>query len=381
MTEPDLFIFAGEPSGDLHGEKLLKTLLDQNPNLSVMGVGGPRMRRHNMDLVLPMEAFQVMGFVDVFLALPKLLRQFRLVKRAILESNPKKVLFIDYPGFNLRMARALRKAGYKGIICHYICPSVWAWGKKRIGLMAENLNLLLSILPFETACFTNTSLPVLYVGHPLIHTISSYHYTPIAELENKKVLGLFPGSRHKELLRNLSVQLDVAHSLKQQDPTLTIAISVAQERYRPMIEALCKEKQISAYLIPHEHTYDLMKQCHTAFATSGTVTLELALHKVPTVVTYGISKLDVFIAKNILRILLPFYCIVNIIVEEEVFPELIGPNLTKEALLKHAISLLQNQSAREACLQKCRHVRALLTEKNAHLEAAKELSALSSSTM
>lgn len=220
MNRPDLFVFAGEPSGDLHGEKVLAHLLQNNPHLIIMGVGGPKMRAHNMECILPMEAFEVMGFVDVFLALPKLIRQFHLLKRTILEKKPKKVLFIDYPGFNLRMARSLRKHGFEGKLCHYICPSVWAWGKKRIALMAKHLDLLLSILPFEKECFSSTSLPVKYVGHPLIQTIASHPHLSLPLSRKKLILGLFPGSRAKELLRNLKMQLNVAKKLLLEDPNL-----------------------------------------------------------------------------------------------------------------------------------------------------------------
>ena len=159
----DLFIFVGEKSADLHGEKILQALKQLDPALHISGVAGPRMRKVGIECILPMEDFQVMGFIDVFLALPKLVRQFYFVADQILSSNPKAVLFIDYPGFNLRMAKHLRKKGYKGKLCHYICPSVWAWGKKRIPLMAKHLDLLLTILPFEKNYFADTDLQVAYV--------------------------------------------------------------------------------------------------------------------------------------------------------------------------------------------------------------------------
>jgi lipid-A-disaccharide synthase len=210
----DLFVFAGEKSGDLHGGHLLRELFSIRPDARVCGVGGPSMREAGLSCMLPMEKFQVMGFVDVFIALPRLMRQFFAVKNYILRTQPPAVLLIDYPGFNLRLAASLRKAGFKGRICHYICPSVWAWGKKRIPQMANTLDMLFSILPFEKSYFSETSLPVHYVGHPLVAAVSNYRRRPLDDFSDGKVLALFPGSRRKELERNLFVQLSAAKKLR-----------------------------------------------------------------------------------------------------------------------------------------------------------------------
>lgn len=376
MNTPDIFLFAGETSGDLHGDEIIKALLKREPQLKLMGVGGPKMRMHPFESILDMEAFQVMGFVDVFLALPRLIRQFHLVKRAILQAQPQKVVLIDYPGFNLRLARSLRKSGFKGKICHYICPSVWAWGKKRIPLMAENLDMLLSILPFEKELFAHTKLPVHYVGNPLVNHITAHTPSPLTELGEGLVLGLFPGSRTKEIERNLPEQLYCARRLLTLAPSLKVALSVAHPKFCSRFQQLCTEAGIAPQFIPHKYAYDLMNRCHLALATSGTVTLELALHQVPTVVTYGISKLDLFIARDILRIILPFYCLVNIIANHSVFPELIGPNLTSDALFDKASLFLTSEMARTTCLKECMKIHKLLTQKDAAQVAANTILSL-----
>ena len=188
----DLFVIAGEKSGDLHGEKILKELYVRNPSLQIAGVAGPLMRSTGIDCFLPMEEFQVMGFVDVFLSLPALARKFYMIANHILKLNPSVVLTIDYPGLNLRLARHLKKKGFTGKICHFICPSVWAFSKK-IPLMATYLDHLFTILPFEKTLFANTSLKVDYVGHPLTSSISA----DLEPLKEKKLIALFPGSRKK----------------------------------------------------------------------------------------------------------------------------------------------------------------------------------------
>jgi lipid-A-disaccharide synthase len=332
----DLFVFAGEKSGDLHGEKLLQALKAQSPQLKIAGVGGPKMRSQGMQCILPTEEFQVMGFIDVLLALPKLIRQFYFIAKKIEELKPKAVLTIDYPGFNLRLVKHLRKKGYKGKCVHFICPSVWAWGKKRIPLIAANFDLLLSILPFEQELFANTPLQVSYVGHPLVYRLKNHVYKEISFIHDKKIIALFPGSRKKEIERNLPLYLDVCQELQKRHSDIRIALSVSEERYRPLIVSILQQKGWqegkNIDLIPIDYSYELMKAAYFAIAKSGTVTLELAMHRVPTVVTYGVSFLDKIIAYDILRIRLPFYCIVNIIAKKEVFSELIGPHFTFEKL-------------------------------------------------
>lgn len=375
-TSYDLFIFAGEKSGDLHGGHLLRELFASRPDAKVCGVGGPAMRRAGFRSIMDMERFQVMGFVDVFLALPRLARQFFTLKNFILRTKPKIVLLIDYPGFNLRLAAHLRKAGFQGRICHYICPSVWAWGKKRIPQMADTLDMLLSILPFEKSYFSETSLPVHYVGHPLVEAIRNRKYQDLNCLEEGLVLALFPGSRRKELERNLYMQLAAAKKLRENEPSLQIGLSVASASFLPFIQSEIARAGLSeneVKLIPSGQSYDLMQRAHLAIAKSGTVTLELALHGVPTVVTYGISPLDLFIARRVLRIDLPFYCLVNILAYEEVFVELIGPRLTLDALYHSAKTLLENPVAYADCKEKCSKVQALLGDEDAGKAAAQHM--------
>lgn len=362
----NLFIFAGEPSGDLHGEKLVRALLAKKPDLHIWGVGGPRMREAGMQSILPMEEFQVMGFIDVFLALPKLVRQFYFLRRQVLEKNPDTVLLIDYPGFNLRFAEHLRKKGYKGFLCHFICPSVWAWGKNRIPKMAKNLDILFTILPFEEKCFTDTSLNVHFVGHPLINNIPTPH-----KKDKVEQIAIFPGSRKKELERNFPIHLRVAKKLLVSHPDLQLTVSLSQKRFIPLLKTMMQKEGIELPL--QENSYALMEKSDLAIAKSGTVTLELALHEVPTIVTYGISTIDLFVAKTLLKICLPYYCLVNILHNSEVFPELIGPNLTEETLFKKMQQLLERPDLRLACRKKCKEIRSLLTDKNTAEEVAEEI--------
>ncbi len=368
----NLFVFAGENSGDLHGAELLSALKKIKPNLKVWGVGGPLMRHQGLECFVPMEKFQVMGFVDVFFALPRLLFYFYKIGHALLKNPPDTIVFIDYPGFNLRMAKYLKKKKIPSKLCHFISPSVWAHGKKRIQGMAETLDLLLSILPFEKSYFSATTLPVTYIGHPLVTRIANSPKGELTIPTDQKVIAIFPGSRRHEIRRNLPLQMAVCKRLKAQDPNLFFALSVSGENTLKAITPLL-EKGLFDLIVSEKETYALMQRADVAIAKSGTVTLELALHNVPTVVTYGVSSLDLFIVKHILKLNLPFYALVNIIGNQEIFPELFGPHFTENDLLKKISYLLYDKTAYQTCQQGCLLVKNILGSENASEQAARAI--------
>lgn len=369
----DLFIFAGEASGDLHGEKLLKSLQKSSPNLKVKGVGGPRMRKAGLDCFLPMEEFEVMGFIDILSSLPHLRRMFKKIREEILKAKPQAVLFIDYPGFNLRMARSLKKHNSSSKLLHFVCPSVWAWGKRRIPMMEKNLDKLMTLLPFEPELFSENLLDVEYVGHPLITRIESHEYVSnwreqYGIAEDQMLLTLFPGSRQKELERNFPLQLKVAQKFLKDRKDALLAISCSDEKFLPFLR---KHAGDQLKIVQPKHLYELMRATHLAIATSGTVTLELALHRVPTVVTYAITPLDTFLATQVFRINLPYYALPNVIAKDEVFPEFFGPQLTEESLTQALHELAASQLRRERLTRKCEWLKEHLGPKNASDEAAR----------
>ncbi len=218
----DLFIFAAEDSADLHGSELIKKLHQINPNLKILACAGPRMRSQNIDLLMKMEDFQVMGFIDVLLNIFKLIKNFFYLRKKLLKINPNACIFIDYADFNLKIEKSLRKKGYKNKLIHLISPSIWAWRKNRKYQMAKNLDLLLTIFPFEKKYFSNTSLKVEYIGHPLAYKIQK---TEKKELFEKKYFGIFQGSRQTEITSNLPYQLEMAKALLQKAKNIKFAIT------------------------------------------------------------------------------------------------------------------------------------------------------------
>lgn len=365
MKKCDLFIFAGEVSGDVHGGLLLDALKSLDPSLNISGVGGPLMRTHLSKCYVQMEEFQVMGFFDIIKAFPKLFWNFHKLRRIIKRENPKAALFVDYPGFNIRLENAVRKLGYDGKLIHYISPTVWAWGKWREKYMIKNLDLLFSIYPFEIDYFQGKNLPVRFIGHPLVARVKNHTYKKLPSLDTP-CIGIFPGSRSKEIERNLRLQLLAAKEF----PTYQIAISIASDALKERIQEIARECDCTPLYIEKEFAYELMESVDFAIATSGSVNLELAMHHTPTVVTYGMTSFDTFLARKVFKIILPYYCIVNILLNKEVYPELYGPNLTLDRLIHSIKSLLENlRDCKEACIA----LEEKLTDKNSAKEAAAEI--------
>lgn len=367
------FIFAGEASGDLHGSRLMQAFKQQTIPPAFTGVAGPLMRKEGIDCLLPMEEFQVMGLTDVLANLPKLWRQFRVVRDAILKSQPDCVIMIDYPGFNLRLAKALRKHGYKGKLVQMICPTVWAHGKNRIETMSQTLNLLLTIYPFEASFFNGTGLAVRYIGSPLAEALQTYIYDDnwksACHLPTDPApIALFPGSREGEVRRNLPLQLAAANRMKNLHPQAIFAVSVGHENLLPLIQRIVRESGLqfnkNIFFVPKRYSYELMRDSQSALAKSGTVTLELALHSCPTVVLYALSRLNHFFAKYILKLQLPHYCMVNILGNKEIFPEFIGTEIDITQLAAQLERLTCETSIRNRIKFECQSISELLDHGN-----------------
>ncbi|MGA8164746.1 MAG: lipid-A-disaccharide synthase [Waddliaceae bacterium] len=376
-----LFIFAGEKSGDLLGSFLLEALKKSFSVSSIEGVCGPEMRKQGIASPFRAEDFEMHGLSDILGSISKLVKQFKEVKSYLLQTKPDAIVFIDYPGFNLRMAKSLRKFGYTGKLIQYVSPTVWAWGSRRIHHMANTLDLLMTVYPFEQEFFARTSLPVEYVGNPINEIIQKHRYDSdwagllgIKDKNKKDLIGIFPGSRKKEIQNNLPYQLKAAEMLKKEDPRLSFAISCAHEKTIPFMYPILRNNSLKfnedIFLVPKVYSYELMRDCHSAIAKAGTVTLELALHHRPTAVIYKLSSLNRLFARFILRLHLPHYCIVNILNKKTVFPELIEKGLSAKNLYRLMKSLHGETETRRACMEECRKLSILLQENDASERAA-----------
>ena len=337
-----IFFVTGETSGDLLGSLLLKRLQSIAPKYMFRGVGGDKMVAAGLDPLPYYNQLQVMGITDVLINFPSIAQAFLSIEKEILETQPKAVVLIDYQTFNLKLAKRLRRFGYEGKIVQYVSPTVWAWKAHRIPEMAANLDLLLTLFPFEPHCFEGTGLKSLFVGHPLLEVL------PKASHKKEKILTIFPGSRLGAIRKTFPIQLKAARLFLKKNPDYKLAISCAHRDFKPFLYALSIDLEPAFF--GKDEQYHWMDRSNLAYATSGTVTMELAWFATPTVVFYGLTLLNALLAKFLFKLdQLPFFSMINIMEEKEVFPEKIKSGYDPESVLEASEKVLQNPSLKNDC--------------------------------
>lgn len=366
----DLIIVAGEPSGDQHAAEILKELKKTHPHLKIAGVCGPHMQAaYALHEILNINKLSIMGFIDVLMNLPKLYFYYRKILNFILSYKAKVVVFVDYPGMNLKLGQKLKVKGFEGKIFQYVAPTAWAWKKNRVNTLKSYCDELFCILPFEENFFKSHGVNAQYVGNPLIKKLKPYLFK---KQTDPNLVAIFPGSRVHEIHKNLKIILDACLELKQKKMDLKFGLSIARpELEEPILDKL---KQHPLYncvsLWSGALSIDLMLQANMAIAKSGTCILELALLKTPTIVIYAISKLDIFIATKIFKIKLPYYSLPNLILNKPLFKELYGPFLTKDSLVQAAIKSLNHDLKTTESFEELQKI---LGSKNPSIEVSKAI--------
>ena len=378
-TPKTIFILAGETSGDLHGSQLMQALKAYGPSVHFFGVGGPLMRQQGMKICFEMEQLKVMGLVDVIKSLPSLAFKFFTLLEVIIKQNPAIVILIDYPGFNLRLAKHLRKRGYSGKIVQYISPTVWAHGPTRVETIEKNYDLLLTIYPFEKNFYNQAKLKVAYIGNPLTQKSISYqtaNWPSIGGLHGKKsYLALFPGSRESEILAHWPIQLKAAAQLLKKHPQLKFVCLMSDDKDFHTLADIAANSTLTLnqnlFLASSSLKKEVIANCELALAKSGTICLELALNNRPTIVIYEVSKINYLFAKYILKLKLKHYCIVNILANRSLFPEFIGHKIDERAISQALINLYEEFEPKSDMITGCEEIKKILGQKDASKEAAK----------
>ena len=320
------YIIAGEASGDLHGSNLMRAIYEEDAQAEIHFWGGDLMQNAGGTLIKHYKELAFMGFAEVVLNLKTILSNINFCKRDIAQFCPDVILFIDYPGFNMRIAKWAKIKKIKTY--YYIAPQIWAWKESRIKAIKRDFDKLFVILPFEKDFFeTKHHFPVSFVGHPLIDAIARYKYQKnddfraINNLTEKPIIAILPGSRKQEIAKMLSVMLSVADDFADYQFVIAGAPSQDFSFYQTFIS----KKNIKFVA---NKTYDLLQNSHAALVTSGTATLETALFKVPEVVCYIGNWISYHIAKLILT--LKYISLVNLILDKEVVTELIQDQCTSK---------------------------------------------------
>jgi lipid-A-disaccharide synthase len=341
------YIIAGEASGDLHASNLIKELrlLDNDAHFRCWG--GDLVKSQNAELVKHYKDTAYMGFLEVILHLPAIIKNINYCKKDILQYKPDALILVDYPGFNLRIAefsksKLLRTQNPELRTYYYISPQVWAWKSSRIKKIKKFVDKMFVILPFEKNFYKKYDYDVDFVGHPLLDAIESYNQQPSNEhmstLAHEHIIALLPGSRKQEISKILSVMLKVIPSFPDYQFVIAAAPSIPKEFYDKYILKL--KTQNSKLKIIYNDTYNLLANSVAAIVTSGTATLETALFEVPEVVCYKGSGFSYMLAKHLVKV--KYISLVNLIMDKQVVTELIQDDLTADNIKKELTRLLHD---------------------------------------
>ena len=334
------YIIAGEASGDLHASNLMKALKEIDSEANFRFWGGDLMENQGGTLVKHYKELAFMGFSEVIMNLRTIFKNIRFCKEDIKTYDPDVIIFVDYPGFNMRIAEWAKKEGFR--THYYISPQIWAWKENRIKKIKRDVDEMYVILPFEKDFYTKKhDFPVHFVGHPLLDAIDNRAPVDIQAfkrnhgLDHRPVIALLPGSRKQEIEKMLEVMLGITSDFEEYQFVIAGAPSQDEEFYQSFMQ----KSNISLIM---NKTYDVLGIAHAALVTSGTATLETALFKVPEVVCYKGSYISYHIAKRIIN--LNYISLVNLIMDREVVKELIQNDFTTKNLKKELNKILDKNN-------------------------------------
>ncbi|MCL6525215.1 MAG: lipid-A-disaccharide synthase [Thermoflavifilum sp.] len=365
------YLIAGEPSGDLHGSRLIEAIRQLDDQAVIRCWGGDLMAQAGGQLVKHYRELAFMGFAEVVRHLGKIMRNFRFARKDIRQFQPDALILIDYPGFNLRMARWAHRQRFR--IIYYISPQVWAWKPRRVEQIKRDVDLMLVILPFEEAFYAQHNYRVHYVGHPLVQVVKQARTQVRAMFDTSRpIVALLPGSRHQEVDRLLPVMLRVAPHFPQCQFIVALAPSLSDT-------AMQSYTHLPNVMLASGVTYDLLAHASAALVTSGTATLETALFGVPQVVCYKSSWISYQLAKRFIRV--PYISLVNLILGEKVVEEKIQHQVNEQELVEALYTLLYDEQARSRIQQAYARLWELLDTGNAAQHAAEKIMAFTTNAL
>jgi lipid-A-disaccharide synthase len=368
-----LFIIAGEASGDALGGKLAAALLAREPRLALEGVGGGAMEKAGVRLHHDIRHLGVFGVVEVFAQWRAIWRAYQDVRRRLREAPPAAIVLIDYPDFNLRVARAAKRLGIP--VVYYVSPQIWAWRPGRIAQIKATVDRMLVLFRFEEALYRSAGVPCRWVGHPLLDdTVSETEQAAFSQrhrLEgSQRVLGLLPGSRAQEVEQLLPSMLDAARALHASGVVDRVLISAAPSVDSAVLDAaLARAGELPrAATVVRGEAAAVLRASRAAIVASGTATLQAAVVGTPLVMVYRVSRLTFWIARRLVTT--PYAALVNVVAGRRVVPELMQEDVTAERLAAAVTPLLTDDRAAEAARRDLAEVRAALGETGASGRAA-----------
>jgi lipid-A-disaccharide synthase len=368
-----IILIAGEASGDLHGAHLVEELKQLDPALTFSGLGGTKMQNAGVELYYDMTKLAVVGFAEVIKHYNEFKEIFHLTLNKIKSERPLAVIFIDYPGFNLRLAKEVKKLGIKTI--YYISPQVWAWKKSRIKFIKKYIDQMIVIFKFEEDFYAQHGVKTTYVGHPLIDTMKNL--TPkdktlkaVGLVDYKMTLGLLPGSRVKEIERHMPVMLETVESMSKKYPMMQFLLIKAPTIERKLLDQYIYDSP-AHIKISDQDNYSAINACDICIVASGTATLEVALLEKPMIIIYKTSLMTWLLAKLFVEI--PDIGLVNVISQKRIVPECIQFKANAVKIIKELEHIFTNEVRIAEIKAELRKVRKVLDTGGASERAASEI--------
>ena len=341
-----IYFVAGEVSADNHGAALMRFLRELDPSLKFIGRGGSQMQQvAGAQFKNWIGEAAVLGLWEVLRKYGYFREQFRQTLSEIQESKPDAVVLIDYPGFNLRLARALRRQSHSEKTIYYISPQVWAWNRGRIKKMARFIDLVLCIFPFETDLYAASGLRAVFVGHPMIERLETQK---IDNRRDSNLIGLFPGSRSREVRKIFPVMIETARRLLQFNPTLHFQVAAASEELAREMSEMLRAKQLAdgqTIEIAVGQTAAIMQRAFLGIVASGSATLEAAYFRMPFVLIYKVAWPTYVAARLVVNV--DFLGMPNLLAAKEVVPEFIQHEAKPDAIVKAVRLLMEDSPARD----------------------------------
>jgi len=338
---PNIFISAGESSGDLLGANLARALLQKNPTVKLTGMGGQRMSDAGVSIQFDGNKFSVVGLVEIIKQLPSMLSTLRAIKNYLAKTKPDLIILIDLPDTHFRIMKTAKKWGIP--VLYYVSPQIWAWRSGRIKHIKKYVDHMAVLFSFEEKIYRDAGVPVTFVGHPLGDLVKpamtkndSYDFFKLDQ--DRPIVALFPGSRHSELANHLLVMQDSVKKMTAKKPDVQWVLVLADHFDEAMIRA-----QLSSDIkIIQKNKYDLLQITDAAIAVSGTVTLEIALMQVPLCIIYKTKPLTAWIARRLIRT--PHIGLCNIVAEKRVAKELTQENATSDNIADEILKILSDKN-------------------------------------
>lgn len=366
----NILIIAGEVSGDLIGASLIKELRAVQPAINIFGIGGDKMIEEGMNISFHINKLSFLGFVEVVRHLSFIKKVQREILKLVKLKKITTAVLIDYPGFNLSIAKKLKALGLK--IIYYISPQIWAWGSSRIEKIRSNIDKMLVIFPFEETLYKNNNVPVEFVGHPMLERIAVHKYLSKAELikkynldDQKEILLLLPGSRKHEVEKIFPAEIEAAAKLSREF-NLQVVIASAQNMNTEIFRNL---SSLENYTIVKENIFDFMNHSKFGIIKSGTATLEAGLHQLPMIIVYKTTWITYLIGKNLVK--LESIGLVNILSEEKIIPELIQTEANSTLIYERSKTILADKMLYQNMKDKLSALKVKLGTEGASKRAAK----------